>query len=419
MPLWARPATIAEVRQFLREGRAQVGKTAAREPLDLARAVARLGTARGVVAFERFGYIERNGQSNLAVPLGRFCVPNDPRIGLECLDDLESWLVRLRRQARDQRAPARLRQAERRLSDALFAVLQHSDEPGRWQTVLVALASVEEAMVSGSGFAAGPVPRLRPDWAQAADDGSPTFRLALACALQAAGWTKDRRPVDGVRRHWLPLKGSRFNTTSEGLRQRLVSDCGVVLSGRDGCTDAIRLVERRLVESQQRGQRRLRLQAAPATGARLGDLALFVAGEIDIDRTLALARGLMPIDGVAWASSPPEVVQRPTYTSIPDDAWLALRLSLLPWPLANGKRVGADPAIVRRLAAGDATGAVDVALRRLGAAGISATVRAATADPATSRRWAAALAFPITQKTAGRIARRLDPMYVPENPHDR
>ena len=71
--------------------------------------------------------------------------------------------------------------------------------------------------------------------------------------------------------------------------------------------------------------------------------------------------------------------------------------------------IGADPALVRRLAAGDAATAFAIASRRLGAAGVRCTVRAGTAAPDTARLSAAALAFPITQGTARRFLHRLDP----------
>ena len=45
--------------------------------------------------------------------------------------------------------------------------------------------------------------------------------------------------------------------------------------------------------------------------------------------------------------------------------------------------IGADPALVRRLAAGDAASAFVLASRRLGAAGVRCTVRAGTATPDT------------------------------------
>jgi CRISPR-associated protein Csx17 len=288
-------------------------------------------------------------------------------------------------------------------------VVQHPGEAARWQSVLLALAAVEGVMASGTGFGAGPVPRLRPEWVVAADDASPAFRLALSLALQAAAWIKDRGSVDGIRRHWLPLKGARFNTRTEAGRERLTSDPGVVMAGRDGCADAIALVERRLVEAAQRGHRHLPLKAAPHASARLDDLALAVAGEVDLNRTLALARALMALDGRAWSQKPPALARQPCADAVPDDTWMAIRLALLPWPHRDGLSIGCDPAIVRRLAAGDAASAVDLALRRLRAAGLCPSLRSGVTDPAT--------AFPITQRTAARMLRRLAPSPAKEEFH--
>lgn len=414
MPMWSQPTTLVEVRHLLAEGRAQLGSKPASEPLDLARSVMRLGTARGITEFQRFGYIERNGQANLAVPLGRFRVPDCSLPLLACLDDLDAWLPRLRREARTSQAPTRLRLAERRLSDALFAVVQSPKQPARWQTLLLQLAVVEGVMVSGSGYKAGPVPRLRPEWVSAAADGSPEFRLALALALQAGDFGRNnRQSIGNVRQHWLPLAKGRFATTGTGSQTRLHVGPEVVMRGRRGIDDAIALVERRLVEAAQRGERRLPLVGAHRAMAQSADLAALLAGDVDLDQTLGLARALMAVDGRAWALHPVPP-KPPTDKRQPDDGWLVLRLALLPWPFKDGRCIGTDPAIVRRLAAGDAAGAVELALRRLRAAGVSATVRAATAPPETARLWAAALAFPISENTAEEFLFRLDPSTIQE-----
>jgi CRISPR-associated protein Csx17 len=407
MPLWSQPLTLAELRRLLAEGRVQIGARAAQEPLDLARAVARLGSARGIAAFQRYGYIERNGQSNLAVPLGRFRVPEHISHQLACLDDLDAWLGRLRRESRTKYAPARLDLVTRRLSDALFAVTQHPDESNRWQSVLSAMADVEEVLRTGTGLRSGPIPRLRPEWVQAADDGSAGFRLALAFALQAASFRRDGTPLDPIRRHWLPLDGSRFATSGTGSQARIQNNPGVVLAGRKGIADAIALVQRRLVEAGQQGERRLPLAAARRASAHPADLARLLAAEVDLDRTLQLARALMAIDARQWTAKPCPAAP-PADGASPDDAWLAVRLTLLPWPLPDGRTIGADAAIVRRLNSGDASSAVKAALQRLLAAGIKTTVRTAVAPPQTARLWVAALAFPITRYTAADFLRRLD-----------
>ncbi|WP_295449487.1 type I-U CRISPR-associated protein Csx17 [uncultured Thiodictyon sp.] len=395
MPLWGQPLALVELKRLFAEGRAQIGARPVNEPLHLARAVARLGTARGITAFQRYAYIERNGQSNLAVPIGRFRVPNQISPRIACLDDLDAWLPRLRRQAHADHAPARLKQAERRLADAIFTVVQHPGQTGRWQSVLLALAHIESIHVHGGNLRAGPTPRLRPDWILAADDGSSEFRLALCAALQAAAFKRNGEPMDRVRRHWLPVKND---------------EAAAVMQGRVGISDAISIAERRLIEASQRGERRLPLVAAFRAAAHPADLAAWMTGTVNTDRTLALARALMAVDAKAYATAMGRSgigLPSPTARSNPDEAWMVLRLALLPWPLADGRRISTDPAIFRRLSSGDAATAVDIALRRLLGAGIKTTVRAATVPSSTARLWAAALAFPITRSTAEAFLQRI------------
>jgi CRISPR-associated protein Csx17 len=177
--------------------------------------------------------------------------------------------------------------------------------------------------------------------------------------------------------------------------------------------DATALIQRRLVEAVQRGVRRLPLVAAYRAPAAIADIARFIAGEVDADRTLRLARALMALDKAAWSRSPcpPRLMWR---TEIPDDAWLLIRLAFLPWPLPDGCSIGSDPAILRRLVIGDAATAVELARRRLRAAGITTTIRVATVSPEIAKRWAAALAFPITRQDAARLIKRVDPTNLKE-----
>ncbi len=414
MPLWSQPSTYRELRQLLAEGRAQIGAKVVREPLDLARAVKRLGVARGIRSFQRYGYIERNGQSNLAVPLGRFDVANRASEHLICIDDLDSWLRRLRREARDKNAPARLRQVEKRLVDALFTVTaEHSQSPDRWQGVLSQLTEAEAIMRQGTGYEAQPIPPLRPEWVVASNDGTPEFRLALAFALQEGGCGKSGISVDPIRRHWLPLdqdKPWRFATGGSGLDMQP----DVVMHGRCGLDDAIALVQRRLVEASQQEGRHLPLNATMPPFASIADLTALLTGHVDLDRTLALARSLMALNRKAWRTwAQKHIMERPHGSDWPDDVWLAIRLCTLPWPIRTRSGfdldIGADPALIRRLDAGDAAKAFVIASRRLRTAGVHCTIRSGAAPPDTARLWAAALAFPITKTTARSFLYHLDP----------
>lgn len=425
MPLWSQPITLGMFKRLLSEGRAQIGVRPARESIDLARAVGQLGTTRGITSFQRFGYIERNGQSNLAVPLGRFSVSDQVLPRTTCLDDLSVWVGRLRGATRDEAGKEksnskRLRSTSHRFFDSLFRVIQHPEAPSRWQAVLSSMAEIEGVLASGRGFSkVGPIPELRPEWAECADDGTPEYRLALSFALQSGIFKgKNTAWQNSTRRHWLPLSKdnlSRFATTGAAGQLRLRIGPELVIRGRNGVDDAIALVERRLVEASQNGQRSLPLQAAPRSAASHGDIAQLISGDVNVDRCLSLGRALMAVDCDLWRQQILSI-SRPEKAEWPDDAWLAIRLALLPWPVrtptGSAIRINADPAVFRRLVSGDAATAVDLALRRLRAIGIQTTVRAAAVAPDIARLWAAAVAFPISQQTAGAFLRRLDPKAI-------
>lgn len=419
-PLWNQPLLLPELMQVFAEGRSSQGKRVATDGWSMARAASSFGVRRGIAEFARYGYLQRNNlASHYAVPLGRFRVAETVSPQAQCLDDLDRWFDVLRAEARRKEASSRLRQNAAKLAEALFAVVQAPSQPARWQATLLALADVESVMRTGSGFKAQPIPALRPEWASAADDGSPEFRLALAFALQAAAFKRrDGKPEDPIRRHWLPLdpqRPGRFATSGDIAHTRLERHVDVVLQGREGVADAIALLERRLIEAASTGQRGFPLQPAPRAAAHPADLAAWLAGGVDTDRTLALARALMALHRGDWAEQIVPLSRPTSAPAWPDDAWLVLRLAHTSQPWPGGQTVHCDPAILRRLASGDAATAVTLALRRLRAAGLRCSVRAAVASPPVARLWAAALAFPIHPYTAQRFARRLDPTFAEEH----
>lgn len=402
-PLWGVPARLAEIESILSEGRCSVGRRHAGRAVDAARAISRLGVARGITAFCRYGYLQRNNMAtHFAVPLGRIDVRD--RAYARLIDDLAPWLGFLQRLARDKHAPDRLVQAERRLADSVFAVLTHDDSAARWQSVLLAAIAVEAIQASGTkAFRAGPIPALAPEWVVAADDWSVEWRLARALGGAAGWYDREGRAYDPARHHWLPLQeGARRFQQKE---KRLLRDPRVVMGGRDPVADLAALVERRLLEAEQAGQRRLPLVAAPGCEAHPADLAELVAGNVDLARVSALARALMAVRWDRWQSTQPRTAPQGTW---PDEAWMALRLACLPWKL-DDRAIAVDDTIVRRLIAGDGSAAVEVALRRLRAAGLRPPLQGACADPATARLWAAALAFPISFHSARAMARRFQP----------
>jgi CRISPR-associated protein Csx17 len=403
LPLWKQPATLPDIGAMYGEARVQLNRQTANRPVDMARAISRLGVARGIDAFVRYGYLERNGQSTLAVPLGRVPVRHHPRAYL--IDDLAGWMDRVQRRSRDKHAPARLLHAERRLADAVFAALTHDYTPDRWQAILEGATAIESLQASGTAIEAGPLPPLRPEWAAAVDDGSPEVRLALALGSAAAGYTREGRPIDPVRHHWLPLErgAQRFKTAEK----RLVNDPRVVLSARDPIRDLSALIDRRLVEAGMKGQRRSRLVAARGCGARLDDLARFLSGALDLDKLLGLARAFTAIKWDQWSTE--NCLRATSSAEFPEEAWLAIRLACLPWPLTRDKDIPADPRIVRLLLGGESSRAIEIARSRLCSVGLRPPLQAGVTDLMSARLWAAALAFPIHRGSALRAAIILDP----------
>lgn len=369
LPLWERPATLREIRALLSEGRAQLGRNAAREPVDMARAIARLGVARGISAFERYGYIERNGQSTFAVPLGRWKVSAQPHQDL--LSDIDGFLRRLSREAAGERATASLVQIARRLNDAILAVAADGASPARWQSVLIALGEADAltAALPPAKNKFGIVPRLRGDWLAAADDGSPEFRLAAAFASQ-----------ERVRRHFLPLNKFGNQLDEKG-------GASVVCAGRDFVADAIAMIDRRLVESAKDASRSVGQDAG--VFASLADIAVFLRGARDTGRILSLARALMAVD---YEDKPRLSI--PPANEMPDDTFALFRFCLAPRNWQKDIPIPARADIFRRLASGDLATASRLAAAHLRAHGHIPPLSLAAGD---ARRFAAALAFPLSR----------------------
>lgn len=399
MPLWDQPSTFIELKRFLGEGRAQLGKVNASRPVDFTRAVARLGVARGISAFQRFGYLERNGQSNLAVPLGRWQVEPQPQ--QELLNDLDrfTWLNRLQRSARDKFAPNSFITAHRNLEAAIMAVCARGRDTALWQSLLLALAEIEEQMVRSHSFTAKqrlrPIPPLSAGWINAANDESSEFRLAVSLALQS----DDEKGRESIRRHWLPLDktGQAFAADSSGLRK----DPELVCHGLEPERDLLALLQRRSMHSGNH----LALMGRPGYCASPSDISALVGGCVDLRKTLQLARAFLALN----RRRVPTIASVPG-ADLPPPIYSLFRLATLPWPLeVNGGTIPIryDPAIVVRLASGGRDSlrvAGEMAIRRLKAAGLTPVIRQIAGDESVARRIALSLAFPISKRTAAQLA---------------
>ncbi|MGH7127802.1 MAG: type I-G CRISPR-associated protein Cas8g1/Csx17, partial [Planctomycetaceae bacterium] len=417
-PLWEHPATLEEVRSVIREGRSTIGTETATSSVDFGRSIARLGVARGITAFQRYGYIERNGQANLAVPLGRWRVAAQPHIDL--LDEVAPWVEKLRRAAGADHAPASIGRSARACEEAMLAVCRNAD-PQRWQDLLIALGAAEAAIPDNPRFAVarrlqplgfrgqGQRPGLSLEWLRAAAADMAELRLALALAGQH-GLTSDgeldlSRPV---RRHFLPLddRNRGFATAQESFADPVER----VSTADDLTADAIALVRRRLQEAGRSGSPRLPLAPVKGTEASLHDIARLLRGELDDALILALARPLMALCWRPPLRSPlPKAADAPTSEL---GVYGLFRLVYNPHSIerADGAApvsVPLDPAPYARLAAGDLMHAAEAAIRRLSAAGLRPHIRIAVGSPPLARRIAMTLAFPIRPGDTTLLAQRI------------
>jgi CRISPR-associated protein Csx17 len=425
MPLWGRPAVLAEIRSLFAEGRSQIGKRSAQRSFDFGRAIARFGVARGITAFQRYGYIARNGDAHLAVPLGRWQVCAQPHNDL-IDDEVTGWVAALRHAGSEKLAPGSVGRAARACEEAILACCHKGRDPQRWQDLLIALGAAEVQLPRSPRFTAGkpkdprrqplyPLPRLSCGWLAAANDGSPELRLALALASQH-GSTDHRFMEDSIRRHFLPLN----RKTQDKVRQRFLLDSSgeslartaeVVCTGDDLQTVCLALVRRRIVEARQESLSHLPLVSVRGAEASLDDLALLLAGQLDEARILNLARPLMALDWrefrVPWKAGRSGSEAAGTV-----GLYGMIRLAHWPGPLrlagaAEPVNIRLDPAIFARLATGDLPAATSIAVRRLSASGLRPYFRQAVDTPELARRLAAALAFPISARDAAVLARRL------------
>lgn len=466
LPLWTRPVRYDEAQALFGEGRAHVGRAAARDGLSFARAVSQLGVSRGITELVRLGFEPRNGNMFLSVPLGRFRTPKAPREDLVADLDWGAWLSRLSRLASRSEAPARLQLCLRRLDDALIALTRADGQAVAGQA-LIALGEVV-AWVASSRSAIEilpPPPRLSSRWIFAADDRTVEFRIAEA--LASLGWSAEGTEQAAVdqdgdrhveppgeegllpqadptahnaieeemtvqdRPRVAPAMAVHFASVepnSVAKRQRRWADAGsrsVVWGGGGLVANMIAVLERRLVEHAAAhftdkgldGRRR----------ARLEDIATFLAGPPAFDD----ARCAALLAGMVWAQP------RKAREARPDDrertagpfAYAALKpifardallhdLQALP----SGRSLPIPPGLVTLLRRGDTDTAVRQALVRARASGLPspfdpARIRAgATSYGAglVGARLAAALLIPVAEDDLKAVLRRAYPDALPK-----
>jgi CRISPR-associated protein Csx17 len=342
LPIWSRMSSVKEIAHVFGEGRARFGGQArrgkeksqnedesrrgstveprrdARSGFDFARAVAELGVDRGIDAFARYGFIERNGLAYLATPLGRFEVPSDKETNTHAalIAEIDGWLDKLRRATRStDKTPQRFISARLEIEDAIFALCASKDEGQRKEhlcAVLLALGAAEMELARGPKFRNGhgipPLASLTTAWADECDDDSPEYRIA--CALASI---VDRDGLAPVRVNIEPVKfEKKFDWSANDVRVvcgagRFADNLALVLRRRwidarreDLWSDAKHDTGKK-VDGENASQL---MHARRAMSARrfvqLDDVARFISEDVDDDKIEAYLRALMLIN---WRSA--------------------------------------------------------------------------------------------------------------------
>ena len=398
LPLWNAPATPAELARLFGEGRAKVGKRAARTGVDFARAIAGLGVDRGIGSFQRYGFHVRNGLAYFAVPLGEWTVGERRHVDL--LSRIDPWLEQLRRACNDKFAPASLVRAGSRVDDAIMAMCRR-DDARAVAGLLIALGEVDG--VSGRSPAAQellrqPVPPLDPGWLEAAQHDAVEFRLAASLAST------------GLRRFIAPVATRGAN---ERRWNEFVTRSPEIVWGPSD-----------LVSNLGRVLRRWSLDPYPPVGVhsvRFSDLEQFIRGEVDDERVDALARGLALID---WPNVAP-VRERGSPAAV-TPAYALLRAAhtlrtgdydATPRALADSQPIH-TPGLLERALAGDLHGATTLAHARLRGAGGHPRCTPQFMPTRDAVRLGAALAFPLSHVDERALRDRVAPTRIEEKDSD-
>ncbi len=273
-PEWSEPLCIPEVAHLLGEGRADWNSHAARSGLDMARSAATFGVDRGIRAFHRYIFVDRLGQSPIAVPADRIEVGE--RGGVDLLAPLDRWREALRRSDPSPHIAARLRVLDQAIFDHASA-----GEPPALVEVFAALggcryAASRSGKVREAKLPALSIPHGAKLFAQLRDAVHDDRDLRIALALSTS------RDQTGAFRTWLTdplLAGGLISGLGEIARRR-----GFPLATDETVTDRAPSV------------RGARIAFEHGMRLRSSDVQAFVESMIDEERTAALTLGLSCVD---------------------------------------------------------------------------------------------------------------------------
>lgn len=411
IPIWRKPAALTELKMLFSEGRVKVQPVSrtAKDAVDFALALSQQGTRRGIDEFVRYGFQERNGQSYLAVPLGRFQPRINPQANL--LGEIDRFRDQLKRVSQGKNCPSSIQRVHRQLDKS---IIEFAGVNGKLLDVLISLGAAEQALGKSrsslwdekfSRWSIKPLSLLSSQWVNECDDSSVEFRLALSLAscqmrqrlgyVRLAQWSSE----------WLATgRDDRITTWQQGsLKQNL-----------------LRWLQRESIEEDKQeensAQQEPQADESKATYyASLADIMQWILGDVDEEKLESIARGLAlttiigahrgQIKSAARADVIPivyGVLKLVHHRDIKIFNDFARKSQRQQWQIRQKIQLKKEPAILPLLAAGDSQRATQQAIRRLKISGLPPLIANSIDDPQIDRI-AAALAFPISDYSINRL----------------
>lgn len=414
MPLWNQPTILSELLAVFGEGRAQVGRRAARNGVDFARAAVTVGVDRGIAQFQRYGFLKRNGDAYFATPLDCIKVQPNPKADLLSEMDFDLWLSKLRKEASPQakKSPASITRALLHIESRIFDLCKEGT-PQRMQDLLIALGQCERALSYSVKWALEARIRplagtLSPNWLSEANTNTPEFRLARSLASTSVWFDKNKEkdkekgfafvqfmePMEPLKE---PLKPGK-----KGFDCYKKHDPDVQWSRKNLVDNLNKVFSRQLVKIKKGAGREF--PAVHARPAPLGDVVAFIEGRVDNALIENLIWGLSLINydprNPSSQSQAEGNTAKATGNELPPAIYSLMKLCFLPANLpgnvALDSKIPVQPQIHRQAAlAANAEKASELAARRLLASGHPTLVQKLNGLPETTIRSAAALLFPI------------------------
>ena len=404
-PIWTSPTCFHEVKCIFREGRASINSKNAATASELARSIGRLGVSRGITAFERYKYLERNGKAYYAIPVGRWNVAAQAH--QKVIDHAAEWLDKMERYVNGDNTSNALKSIYRSTNDAFLSVMKNAS-PSRWETLLIAMGELECAL--GASVAAKmpvssppPLYNLPSEWISLLPslEQSPELRLALSLASACGVHIKDEKPeldrYNTLRGYFLPLKFDSMKWQSfcfdSSNKTEYVARTGHFIK------DAISILRRKLI--QMNGV--FPITSANNVYASLRDISAFINGNLNDDKIWALAKPLMAISD--WKSIV-HISASSAKSNIPA-IYSLMRLAFPTDFKKDEKLITADPTTLNQLLANNVRAAGQSAIRRLISSGLKPYIQTIVADRQLSQRIAASLLFPVDSNSLGVLKSRL------------